>query len=65
MMIFRENHQNGRKFTAATRNCCLHRRGTSICNLSFHRIFFFKNIQGEKANSRTWKHALEFAGKED
>jgi hypothetical protein len=65
MMIVRENYQNGRKFSAVTRSCCLHRRGSSICNLSFHKVFVFKNIQAVKANSKTWKPALEFAGKED
>jgi hypothetical protein len=64
MMMIRENHQNGRKFTIATGRCCLHRKDSSICNPSFHKVLGLKNISAEGVNSRTWKSALVFAGKE-
>jgi hypothetical protein len=64
MMIVRENHQKGRKVTVATGSCCLYRRRGCICNLSFHKFLVLKNIPAKRANSRTWKRALLFAGKE-
>jgi hypothetical protein len=63
-MIIRENHQKGRKFAIATGSCCLHRRGGSICNISFQKFLVLKNIPTKMANYRTWKGALLFAGKE-
>lgn len=63
-MIVRENHQNGRKFTVFAGRCCLHRRCSSICNLSFHKVFVLNSIPAERINSRTWKTTLEFARKE-
>ena len=64
LMIFREKHQKGRKFTDATGSYTLHRRGSSIWNLSFHKVLLLKNIPAERVNSRTWNPALVFAGKE-
>ena len=49
-----ENHQNGRKITIATGSCCLHRRGSSIGNLSFHSLSFEKCPRW-KSKIRTWK----------
>ena len=63
-MIFRENHQKGRKFTVATGSCSLHRRCSSTRNLSFHKVLLLKNIPSEMVNSRTWNPDLAFAGKE-
>ena len=64
MMIARENNQNGRKFTVVAGRCCLHTRCSSICNLSFHKVFVLNNIPAERVNSRTWKTTLEFTRKE-
>jgi len=64
-MIFRENHKKGKKFTVATGNCSLHRTDSSIWNLSFHKFLLLKNSPAKRTNSRTWKPALVFAGKQD
>jgi hypothetical protein len=64
MIIVRENHQNGRKFTIATESCCcLHRRHISFCNLRFHKVLALKIIPTERVDARTCKNALVFAGK--
>jgi len=42
--IIQEDNQNGGKFTIATGSCCLHTRGSSICNPSFHKVLGLKKI---------------------
>jgi hypothetical protein len=51
-MIIWENHQNRRKFTVATGSCCLHRRGSHICNVISNKFLILKVIAAEQVNSR-------------
>ena len=54
---------SARKCTVATGSCYFHRRDSSICNTSFHKFFVLENSPVEK-NSRSWRPALVFSGKE-
>jgi len=40
------------------------REAALSAQLNFHEVFFLKNIPAERVNSRNWKPALVFAGKE-
>jgi hypothetical protein len=51
-MIVRVSHKSGRNFIAATGSCCLHRTGSSICNLSFHYFFVLENTPAKKIPER-------------
>jgi hypothetical protein len=51
-MIIWENLQNRRKFTVTTGSCCLHRSGSYICNIIFHKFLILKDIASEQVNSR-------------